>query len=190
MENKKAKEIIKEYNQYIRTVANNFKQPLYTQDLEQVGRLAAINAYQHLQEGKDPKSYITTCIKGAMKNYLTQNARTIRIPAHQVFKMDSISVDSLNVPINDSGEELSNNIPQEVSEVQNENKALKNALNALKPNRRKVIEMYFDLNDTSKPKTFREIGEELGITKQAVQQVFAKAMKEIEQIMKKEKGSN
>jgi RNA polymerase sigma factor (sigma-70 family) len=190
MDNKKAKEIIKEYNQYIRTVANNFKQPLYTQDLEQVGRLAAIKAHQHLKEGKNPKSYITTCIKGAMKNYLTQNARTIRIPAHQVFKMDSIPVDSLDVEINESGEHLSNNIPSEVSEAQNDNKALKNALNQLKPNRRKVIEMYFDLNDTSQPKTFREIGEELGITGQAVQQVFARAMKQLEQIMKKEKGSN
>lgn len=181
---KTPEEIIKEYDRYIRTVANNFQQPLYIDDLIQIGRLAAINAHQRLIEGRDPKSYITTCIKFEMKKYLSQNARTIRLPNNVVFKMDSIPVISLDIEMNENGELLGNNIPSDVSEVQNENKALKNALNALKPKWKKIVEMYFDLQDKDKPKSFREIGEELGISRQAVQEQFAKAMKKIEENLK------
>lgn len=189
MENNKAKEIIKEYDRYILKVANNFNQSLYTEDLIQVGRLEAINAYQRLIDGKDPKSYITTCIKLKMKSYLTTNARTIRIPAHMVFKMDSIPVDSLDTEFNENGELLYNNIASEVSEVQNEYKGLRNALNTLKPKWRTIIEMYFDLGDTNKPKTFKEIGEVLGISKQAVQLQYKKAMKIMQVELQKEKDS-
>lgn len=189
MENKKAEEIIKEYDRYIRTVANNFNQSLYTEDLIQIGRIEAIDAHQRLIEGKDSKSYITTCIKGAMKKYLTQNARTIRIPSNQVFKIDSIPVYSLDIETNENGELLCNNIPSEVSEVQSENKGLRNALNALKPKWKLIVEMYFDLQDTNQPKTFKEIGEELGISRQAVCLQYKKAMKIIQSELQKEKDS-
>ena len=182
-------QIIKDYDRYIKTIAMRMGQPEYLDDMIQIGRIAAIDAYNRLDPTKivnDEKSYITTCIKGSIKTFLTENARTIRIPNNKVNQV-SIPTISLNTPINDDGDTVEDLIPSSDSDVYPEqNEALKSlylALSQLKPKYQLILKMYYDLNDNDKPKTLQAIGDELGISKEAVRKQLAIAIKQLKEKM-------
>ena len=186
---KTPEQIIKEYSRYINTIANRMGQELFFDDMVQVGRLAAIQAYERLDESKindDEKSYITTCIKGSIMNFLTNNARTIHIPANKLVE-HTIPTISINIPLNDEGDTLEDVIPSSDTYIYPEqNNALKTlyfALDKLKPEYREIIELYYDLGDNSNPMTLREIAAIKNQTHQNIADKLNKAIKKLQKIM-------
>jgi RNA polymerase sigma factor (sigma-70 family) len=181
-------QILKDYNRYIQTVAMRMGQPQYTEDLIQIGRIAALQAYSRLDETKiknDEKSYITTCIKGSMKNFLTDNARTIKIPAYKQGEVH-ISTLSINTPVGDEGSTVEDFIASSEDYIPLQpNEKLREALTQLKPKYKTIITMYFDLEDNSQPKTLREIAVELGMSFQAVNQQLKLAITKLKKEMTK-----
>ncbi len=193
MTNEEANSVIKKYIRYITTISMRMGQPEYIDDMIQIGRMAAIDAYGRLDPTKivnDEKSYITTCIKGAIKNFLSENARTIRIPNKRINDV-SISTISLNTPINDDGDTIEDLIQSDHTDIYPEqNEAIKSlylALSQLKPKHQLMIKMYYDLNDDDQPMTLQSIGDELGITKEAVRQQLSKAYEKLKIKLKNEK---
>ncbi len=181
-------QILKEYNRYIQTVAMRMGQPQYTEDLIQIGRIATLQAYERLDPTKiknDEKSYITTCIKGSMKNFLTDNARTIKIPAYKQSEVNIPTI-SISTPVGDKGSTIEDFIVSSDDYIPLEpNKKLREALMQLKPKYKTIITLYFDLEDNSKPKTLREIADELGISFQAVNQQLKLAIIKLKKEMTK-----
>jgi len=172
-------QILKDYNRYIQTVASRFGQSQYLDDLIQIGRIAALQAYERLDETKiknDEKSYVTTCIKGSMKNFLTDNARTIKIPAKQQSEVHIPTI-SISTPIGDEGSTLEDFIPSSEDYTPTKpNEALKTALMTLNEKERLVVELHLDLNDESQPMTLSAIGDQLGLSRERVRQIYDKAI--------------
>jgi RNA polymerase sigma factor (sigma-70 family) len=183
---KNPEKIISEYLRYIKTIANRYNQPQYFDDMVQIGKIAAIDAYSRLDTTKinnDEKSYITTCIKGSIMNFLSNNARTIRIPKY-IQKEVNIPTLSINLPINDDGGTIEDLLPSSDSYIPIEsNEGLRIALLSLKPKQKLILEMYYDLQDNNEPMTFQQIGDELGISKQAVKQHLDNAITKLRKKM-------
>jgi RNA polymerase sigma factor (sigma-70 family) len=188
---KTPEQIISEYNRYILTVANRLGQPLFFDDLVQVGKLAAIQAYERLDHTKiknDEKSYITSYIKGKMKNFLTSYLRTIQIPANKINEIH-ITTLSLSLPINDDGDSLENVIPSNDTyiypEANNELKSLYLALDKLKPDYKELIQLYFNLNEkeNTKPMTIEEIAQLKNTTRQNIAFKISNAISKLQKIM-------
>lgn len=193
---KTPEQIIKEYTRYIKTIAMRYNQPQYYDDMVSVGHMAAIQAYNRLDHSKinnDEKSYITTCIKGSIMNWLTNNARTIRIPRSIIENKDddkritSIPTISLDAPINDELDPMSDLIPSSdiyiYPDQNNELKSLYLALSQLKPEYQQIIELYFDLFDKGEPMTLEQIAIVKGQTKQNIAYKLDNAIKKLQKIM-------
>jgi RNA polymerase sigma factor (sigma-70 family) len=190
---KTPEQIIKEYTRYVQTIAMRYNQPQYLDDMISVGHMAAIQAYERLDESKinnDEKSYITTCIKGSIMNFLTNNARTIHIPANKVSE-NSIPTISIDTPLNDEGDTLEDVIPSSDTYIYPEqNNALKTALMTLSEKERMIVELHLDLNDTSKPMTLKDIGDILGISRERTRQLYERAITKLQIHMGAEVKSN
>lgn len=186
-------QILKDYNRYIQTVAMRMGQPQYTEDLIQIGRIAALQAHSRLDDNKiknDEKSYITTCIKGSMKNFLTENARTIKIPAYKQGEVH-ISTISISTPVGDEGSTVEDFIVEsEPSTPKEPNDALKKALMTLNEKERMVLEMHLDLNDESEPMTLSAIGDVIGVTRERARQLYQGAITKLQLQMGAEVKSN
>lgn len=185
--------ILKDYNRYIQTVASRFGQPKYLDDLIQIGRIAALQAHSRLDNNKiknDEKSYITTCIKGSMKNFLTENARTIKIPAKKQGEVH-ISTISISTPVGDEGSTVEDFIVEsEPSTPKEPNEALKKALMTLNEKERMVLEMHLDLNDESEPMTLKAVGDIMGVTRERARQIYQGAITKLQSQLGAEIKSN
>lgn len=183
-------QIIKEYTRYIQTIAMRYNQPRYLDDMISVGHMAAIQAYERLDSSKiknDEKSYITTCIKFEIMSFLSKNARTIAIPNSIQFNKDeekritTIPTISIETPINDEGDTLEDFIPSSDTYIYPEqNNALKTALMTLSEKERMIVELHLDLNDTSQPMTLKDIGDQLGVTRERTRQLYERAITKLQ----------
>jgi RNA polymerase sigma factor (sigma-70 family) len=187
---KTPEQIIKEYNRYIKTIAMRYNQPQFIDDMISVGQMAAIQAYERLDQSKinnDEKSYITTYIKGSIMNFLTTNARTISIPRNvqqhkdEEERITTIPTISTSTPVGDDGSTIEDFIPSNEHYISPEpNKAIKTALMTLSEKERLVLELHLDLNDTSQPMTLKAVGDELGVSRERARQLYQRAITKLQ----------
>lgn len=187
---KTPEKIISEYTRYVKTIAMRLNQPQYLDDIISVGHMAAIEAYGRLDHSKinnDEKSYITTCIKGSIMNFLTTNARTIKIPRNvqqnkdEDARITTIPTISLSTPLNDEGDVLEDLIPSSEPTTPIEpNEALKNALMTLNEKEREILTLHLDLNDESEPMTLADIGKLLGVSRERARQLYQGAISKLQ----------
>lgn len=189
--------LIKEWERYINVVAFSIGgQTDFINDLKSVGQMALIEAYKRYNDNKgDERAYFTTCIKYQMMDFMTKYSRIIHLPAAKIKeKEDELQIKhkmfNLSKPINEDGDTIENFLQDENSldafeniEENSEITKLKNAIAQLKPKWQYIISESFDLKDNSSPKSLRELGEELGLTKQAIAEQYKNAMKELRKIM-------
>ncbi len=182
---------LQHYKRYILVTASSFNQDEFLLDLQQEGYIALHEAYINYDDSKGEfHSYALVMIKGYMKNFLTNNARTIRVPSHQLNKTHKKYNDSVEIPstisldsnLNDNTSTLKNFMASPIEEDEIDYSRLHIALNNLKDKQRIIIEKYYGFGDTDKM-TLQQIGDELNISKEAVRQHKEKGM-----LILKEKG--
>ena len=192
-------QLLKQYTRYIEKLANSWSNGDYelTKDLEQIGNIELFNIMNKIDEQKgDEKSYVTTMVKYAMRDYLTNYLRTVRIPANRQHGkckdehlIESVSLSSTLYSDSDTTLldliviEEDDNSPSD--EQLNQKKAIIKALNELKPKWRYILINYHGYNTNEEVMTLQEIGDQLGISKQAVQLQLKKAEELFKELIKK-----
>jgi RNA polymerase primary sigma factor len=147
-----------------------------------IGLYKAMNTYIE-GAGSTFTSWVWTYMKKEMIEYINQNVRTIRIPVSQLKIEDreplpTEFVHSLDVSIYDDGEPLYSTIPYDDEEYEEtDTSALKKAISTLKPQWQTIMNML------SEGHTMVEIGQHLGISKEAVRQQKENALKKLREIM-------
>lgn len=187
---KTPEQIIKEYTRYTQTIAMRYNQPQYLDDMISVGHMAAIQAYERLDPSKinnDEKSYITTCIKGSIMNFLTTNARTISIPRNvqqhkdEEERITTIPTISTSTPLNDDLSVLEDFLVASDDYIPpTQNESLKTALMTLSEKERLVLELHLDLNDESEPITLKAVGDQLGVSRERARQLYQRAISKLQ----------
>lgn len=187
-------QLLKQYTRYIEFMANTWSNgdQEMTKELEQVGRIELFEIMNKIDEEKgDQTTYVTMMVKYAMKEYLTNFKNTIRIPAHaqhsSKWKQDTqhLSTISTNTPINDDGGTIEDLLGDKVEDTSEDDKELsfkkrfKEAINQLKPQWQYILTNYYGYNDNETVMTLQEIGDNLGISKQAVHLQLKKAEEKI-----------
>lgn len=180
-------ELLKANTRYIEIIANQYGQDGDTvKDLEQVGRIGlwtAFNKYDPTKEIPFMK-FAVWYIKKEMMKFLDENARTIRIPANQLYNKEFISTTrtiSLDTPINDDTGTLHDVIGSEVSEEGKDFTSLYTTLESLKKDsHREMVKMKFGFAPYNEPHTNEDIAQEYGCTRENVRQIITKVLKKLE----------
>jgi RNA polymerase sigma factor (sigma-70 family) len=135
-------------------------------------------------------------VKYAMRDYLTNYLRTVRIPANRQHGkckdehlIESVSLSSQ--PFHDFDTTLLDLIVIEeddnspTDEQLNQKQLILKAINELKPKWRYILTNYHGYNANEEVMTLQEIGDQLGISKQAVQLQLKKAEELFKELIKK-----
>jgi len=199
-------ELIKANLNFVISVAKEYQgYGIPLPDLINDGNLGLIKAAQRFDHTKGFKfiSYAIWWIKQSIVQELNNTSREIRIPANLIAKLAKINkqlsemdgsdntssietvdypkMSSLNLVINEDGDELNSIIPEEVEE---ENKyeeevvkdELVNILDGLSNREQEILKLYYGLDYSMEPVTLGVIGEQLGLTKERVRQIKEKAI--------------
>lgn len=189
-------QLLKKYKRYIETIANSYSNKDYeiAKDLEQIGRIKLFEIMDNIDEDKGEEViYVTTMIKFAMKTYLTNNLRTIRIPSqiqhNTKHKQDTQKWSTLSLDFVVNEDQNTRLIDLIVVEDEDSSldddeytrlQAFRDAIDGLKAKWKYIVLNYYGLNENETPMTLEEIGIELGgISKQAVKQQLDSAMNQI-----------
>lgn len=175
------------YDRFIRVTAirldvDNTMYP----DLYQVGIIALWEAESKYDESKGTfHTFLMRYITYEMMDYLTQNAKTIRVPSNKLIQAKKGEIKltkaiSMNTPINgETGEETIEDLlgyeeeDNSLDDNDIRNRAiLKKELSEMNPQYQKIIWMYSVLD-----MTFQEIGDEIGTTKENIRQQYNKGIK-------------
>lgn len=179
------------YNQHkamLFKMANSFNLPNdQRDDLMQCGRIGIHRAMQTYKEdgGSTMTSWIYVYAKKEMVDYVNQNYRTIRLPVSQLRleereQFPTEFVTSLDTSIYDDGEPLYSTIAYDYEEYnETDTSGLKKAIMQLKPQWQTIMSMLGEGH------TMVEIGQHLGISKEAVRQQKEKALAKLREIMVK-----
>lgn len=196
---KQYNQLLKQWSRYIEKIANSWSNgdDELTKDLEQEGRIALLTLDYQPNKG-DEETYVKMMIRMAMKKYLTNNLRTVRIPSHiqhsSEWKDDTqiMSRVSLDAKVfEDSDTTVADLIVINEEDTTPTDEELtfkeryKKAINELKPQWQYILLNYYGYNENESPMTLEELGIEIGISKQAVSLQLAKAKEKIREIMKK-----
>lgn len=191
---KQYNQLLKQYTRYIEFMANTWSNgdQEMAKELEQVGRIELYEIMDKIDEEKgDQTTYVTMMVKYAMKEYLTKYSNIIRIPNHiqhsSKWKQDTqhLSTISTNTPINEDGGILEDLLGDKVEDNSPTDEQLKfkerfkEALNQLKPQWRYILLNHYGYNDNEAVMTLQQIGDKLGITRQAVSLQLEKAKEAI-----------
>lgn len=120
-------------------------------------------------------------------------AKSLDIPQKELENIMEISTNSISInqPIDNEGElELEDTLQQRTMPSVEESlfksfmeKALSECLNILDTREKQVIDLRFGLND-KKPKTLKEIGELMGLSRERIRQIEAKALEKLRKYKK------
>jgi RNA polymerase sigma factor (sigma-70 family) len=183
-------ELLKQYQRYIIKVASSLTKDDYIkEELIQVAKIGIWKAYQLYDESKgELHFYLISYIRGSMLTYLTTNTRTIKIPANVVINninnsegeqlVKTISIDTIT---NDYGETIGDkiSIEEEDNSMDDQQEAiralLRQYLSQLKERYQFILKMRYFEN-----KTIEEIGEAIGISRQAVDLQLTAALSQLQ----------
>lgn len=176
-------EILKKYKRYIHKTALSFNQDDYLDDLISEGNIALWNAWSNYKEDLGEfHPYALVHIKGRMKNFLTVNGRIVHLPRKKVEETlkseiifnQTLDIDSTEFELEDIQESI------EIDDDQYfKNKAILKRFNELKPSYQYIVSNYLGLDPQIEAMTLKEIGDELGITREAVRQQYELAIKKL-----------
>lgn len=173
------------------------KYPQYADDLEQVGKIAmweAMNAYKP-EKGTMFSTIYFYYVKKQVNIYRRSND-TIRIPAYVLEDLDRyvknpngriLSTMSLNESAgyeDDPDVTLEDLVasneptPEDILIAEQERVALEPMLNNLKPREEYVVRLWLGL-DIGRPRTLEECGQIVGVTRERIRQIVAKAIKRL-----------
>jgi RNA polymerase sigma factor (sigma-70 family) len=147
-----------------------------------VGLHLAMNTYVQ-GAGSTEASWVWTYMRREMVNYLNDNLRTIRTPVNKLRDKErepqpTDYVYSLDDVYEDSGEPLYSKIAYDDTQYNEEDTSgLKKAIMQLKPQWQTIMSMLGEGH------TMVEIGQHLGISKEAVRQQKEKALAKLREIM-------
>lgn len=181
--------LLKQYQRYLVKVASTLTKDDYIkEELIQVASIGLWKAYQQFDSTKgDLHYYLISYIRGSMLTYLTTNTRTIKIPANVV--IDNLNnaegnkdrTISIETSINEYGDTISDRIyiEEEDNSLDDQQEAIRSLLrqylSQLKDRYQFILKMrYFE------GKTIEEIGNQLGISRQAVDLQLAAALGQLQ----------
>jgi RNA polymerase sigma factor (sigma-70 family) len=184
-------ETIKNAERYILTVAARFGVDEHLQDLQQIGRLAVLESFQNHQDDKGSfHGYTINLLRGRMLNYINENVKVIRIPQaqlnanhtnHNPNNPTHVPTVNTSTSIGDeSNTTIGDMLQDEVEDNEQDDEAqaisarLKQSLSALKQSHQEIITMRY-----TDELSLEQIGERLGITRQAVSLQLIKAMNQL-----------
>jgi len=161
-------ETINKNKRYIQKLASTFGQNSWVDDLIQEGKIAIAKAYSTYTEDKGTfHAYAITLIRYAMMDYLSKNARMVRIPNHKMWDgtvnqkytyLDQQSEEGNSIDLEDVQEDNS------LDDAQTHQRTLlMNSMGNLKEEYQKIIMMR-----VIEDKTFKEIADVIGTTRQDV----------------------
>jgi RNA polymerase sigma factor (sigma-70 family) len=181
-------DLLKQYQRYIIKVASTLTKDNYIkEELIQEASIGLWKAYINFNEAEGSlHSYLISYIRGSMLNYLTNSTRTIKISANVIHETNrtegkeivkTISIDKEN----DEGHNLSETISIEEEDNSMDDQQelvralLKQYLSQLKPKYQTILKLRY-----MEEKTIIEIGAELGISRQAVDQQLELAIHQLQ----------
>lgn len=182
-------ELLKQYQRYIIKVASTLTKDDYIkEELIQEASISLYKAYQSYDESKgELHYYLISYIRGSMLTYLTTNTRTIKIPANviqEIYKMEleePIKTISIEKEINEYGDSIGDRIliEEDDDSLDDQQEAIRNLLrhyiSELKERYQFILKMrYFE------GKTIEEIGNQLGISRQAIDLQLAAALGQLQ----------
>ena len=186
---------LKKYKRYLQSIANNLHYPEHFDDLVSIGMVELYQCYLNYDPTKSTQSfsmYFPIRCRNKMLDYLRDNSRLIRLPAHIVQEVlnntfTPITLISTNTTINENGDILADNLPSEPDIPKKDFSALYEAIDSLKDEHKIILNMRYDLDDISKPKTLREIGSELGLTPEGIRKSLVTITNKLKDKLKDEK---
>lgn len=186
-------ETLKLYRRYIHVCCQRLNRDELFQDLVCEANIGLLKAYNEYDETRGTfHSIAVSEIRYAILNYLTNHSRTIRVPSNaqhsSLYKDDynELTVISSSTQLyDDSDITIEDTIESDYYKNNYDNtndvikEVLSNYLSQLKPNYQTIIYKYFN-----EEKTLNKIGEELGISREAVRQQLDLALKKLRKLMK------
>lgn len=190
--------LISTYRRYIHKVSQSLTTDNYIQqELVSVANISLWNAYQRFDKSQGEfHSYAISYIKGAMLNYLTDNTRTIKIPANKIHQLNRegeasyISTLSMDKEYEDDFN-LGDTIAEQVEDKSLDDSQelvralLKQYLSQLKEQWQKILSMRY-IEDM----TMIDIGKELNISTEAVRQQHDNAIAKLQQLFQVEQTNH
>lgn len=182
-------------------------------DLVSEGNYGLITAAKRFDHTKGYRfiSYAVWWVKQAILQSLNDNSRTVRLPANMINKLAKIKkeiekfemenerspslneveqvhvpkVSSLNVLVNDDGDELGSLIeddifgrPDDITDKEHTlKKHLEKAMSSLSDRERDIVNCYFGIY--GEPMTLEAIGDEFDLTKERIRQIKESAIRKI-----------
>lgn len=182
-------ETLNDYKNYIKILAKSHSRinPTIEEDLYQEGIIALYDAYNNYDENKGFfPSFAQTYIIGRMMNYITDNNKTVRIPASQQYgkyKNETLKTSkaiSTDLVIKDDGttigDVLSNNLIIN-DEINIDSEYINGLINNLSDKKKDIILMYFGFPPYTESYSFRQIGKKYNNSPQNIQGIFAAIIK-------------
>ena len=181
-------ELIKQYQRYIIKVASTLTNDDYIkEELIAEANIAIWKAYNNFNEAEGSlHSYLISYIKGSMLNYLTNSTRTIKISAKVIHDTNrtegkeiikTISIDKENDKKHNLSETIS--IEEEDNSIDDQQELIRALLRQYISQLKEQYQIILKLRYMEE-KTICEIGQELGISRQAVDQQLTKAINQLQ----------
>jgi RNA polymerase sporulation-specific sigma factor len=183
-------DLLKKYQRYLIKVASTLTKDDYIkEELIQVASIGLFKAYQLYDESKgELHYYLISYIRGSMLTYLTTNTRTIKIPANVIIDNlnnaegnKDIRTISIETSINEYGDTIQDriSIEEDDNSLDDQQEAIRSLLrqyvSQLKERYQLILKLrYFE------EKTIEEIGQALGISRQAVDLQLTAALHQLQ----------
>ena len=158
------------------------QQLLEADDLQQSCYFAFLKALRYYDSEKPYRfsTYLSHHVKNTLNGILGKRYSRYKWQKFDTVSLD-IPIDGLSdesVTVLDSIVDATANTEQAIEDMEISD-TLKSELKALKPRAQRVLQMRYGLN-----MTFQEVGDRLGISKQAVQQTEAKSLNQLREKLK------